>query len=89
MDAEQDIRAILSLTRIDPSDYGDRNWDAIDRGLRIWYANARFADLLHGLYVVERLPGRGSAVLFEGAEEPGGCKTPPGPAGHPPWPPFP
>ncbi len=56
VDAEQDIRAILSLTRIDPSHYAERNWDPAIRGLRIWYANARFPDLLDRLYIVQRLP---------------------------------
>jgi signal transduction histidine kinase len=61
-DAEQDIRAILSLTRIDPADYAARNWGAILRGLSIWYANARFPDLLHGLYIVQELPSAGVLV---------------------------
>ena len=59
IDAEQDIRAIMSLTRIDPGDFAARDWTSLRRGLRIWYSTALFPGFLEDLYLVIRLPDGG------------------------------
>jgi signal transduction histidine kinase len=55
-DAEDEIRVILSLTRISPADFSAGNWTQMAANMQLWYANTRFPQLLKGLYIIRRLP---------------------------------
>jgi signal transduction histidine kinase len=54
--AEEEVRVLHSLAHLAPADLAARRWSRLERQLRFWSANARFPELLRGLYVVGRLP---------------------------------
>lgn len=55
-DAEEEVRVILSLTRISAADFETQSWSQIEAGLGLWYANARFPDLLRAFSIVTDSP---------------------------------
>jgi signal transduction histidine kinase len=57
--AVEEIRVVHSLTRLSRADFTAQDWSVMESQLHFWYANARFPDLLLGLYVIRRLPAMG------------------------------
>jgi signal transduction histidine kinase len=62
-ESEDEIRALLSLTRLSAADVKAARWDEIEDNVSFWLDYSRFPGLLRGLYIVRRPPA-GDAFVY-------------------------
>ncbi len=58
MEAEDEVRALLSLAQPSAADVKAARWDGIEVNLSFWLEYSRFPRLLRGIYIIRQPPAR-------------------------------